>query len=404
MTDNLCQGLSAEDMAVQSMPDCSPTKWHLAHTSWFFENFVLQQHLPGYQTFDSQFHYLFNSYYESEGDRHPRPKRGLLTRPPLQHVNDYRKYVNEHMLQLLDSDNANPELKQLVVTGLHHEMQHQELMLTDILHAFSCNPLLPRVREPSRTNLQSTTRSSGFRAFDGGLVEIGAPNTTDFHYDNETPQHKVWLQPYRLKNHPVTNQEWLAFMDDGGYQQPLLWLSDGWAACQKYGWQAPGYWRQTSDGWQQFGLDGLRPIDPQAPVCHLSYYEAEAFARWAGGRLPWESEWEDASRQTPYDPSENNFLESALWRPQAGQPNQDGVQQLFGDVWEWTSSPYSAYPGFRPEQGALGEYNGKFMANQWVLRGGSCVTPEKQVRASYRNFFYPHQRWQFTGARLATDC
>lgn len=408
-TESLCSGLSAEDMTVQSMPDCSPTKWHLAHTTWFFENFILRAHLPHYPVFNSRYHYLFNSYYESEGERHARPNRGLLTRPSLQEILDYRRHVDDYMARLFDSATFDRSKFNLLVTGLHHEMQHQELLLTDLLHLLSCNPLLPIVRETTAFSVSEKPSSrEEFFSCDGGLVTVGATpleaQWDQFHYDNEAPQHKVWLEPYKMQSRPVTNQDWLSFMNDGGYKNPLLWLADGWTCCQKNNWTAPGYWQHTDTGWQQYGLRGLLPLDPHAPVCHISYYEADAFARWAGARLPSEFEWELASHQAPVtENTEANFLESALWHPRAGKSSANGPSQLFGDVWEWTASPYSPYPGYKPKQGALGEYNGKFMANQWVLRGGSCVTPRKQIRHTYRNFFYPHQRWQFTGARLATE-
>ena len=410
-TEDLCAGLSSEDMAVQSMPDCSPTKWHLAHTTWFFENFLLLPGKPGYTVFHSQYHYLFNSYYLSEGNPYARPQRGLLTRPSLEAVLDYRRHIDEQVISLLEAGGLDEQQRQVLVTGLHHEMQHQELLLSDILHLFSCNPLQPALRQPkSRNTPQSTPATQGFTHFEGGLISLGAsipesPAWDHFYYDNEAPSHKVWLEDYRLQNRPVSNQDWLEFMADGGYKNSLLWLSDGWDCCREHGWQTPGYWRLEEDGWHQFGLDGLQPLDPLAPVCHISYYEADAFARWAGARLPLEAEWEWASCQYP-PPSDDegpNFQESGLWRPIAGGSDKAKPQQLWGDVWEWTASPYTPYPGFTAKQGALGEYNGKFMANQWVLRGGSCITPQQQMRHSYRNFFYPHQRWQFTGARIVSD-
>lgn len=392
----LTEGLSPEDMAPQSMPDASPVKWHLAHTSWFFETFILARHQPGYQLFNDAFPHLFNSYYESAGSRYTRPQRGLLTRPSVGEVTAYRAHVDEHMAALLKSGHESI-IADLVTIGLHHEMQHQELILTDLLHLLSFNPLFPAVQNPlAETNLESAEPDLEMRGFDGGLVEIGN-DATGFCYDNEQPRHHYYLQPFQLANRPVTNSEWLEFMEDDGYQNPLLWLSDGWSCRQANGWEAPLYWQRKDGAWFQFGLDGLREIVPHAPVCHISYYEADAFARWAGKRLPTEQEWEAVASEKTI---EGNFAEQHIWRP-LPSPQKNPIEQLYGDVWEWTGSPYSPYPGFVPAQGALGEYNGKFMANQFVLRGGSCATPRAQIRASYRNFFYPHQRWQFSGVRLA---
>ncbi len=393
-TQALTEGLSPEDMTAQSMPDASPVKWHLAHTSWFFETFILTSQFIDYRLFNDAFPHLFNSYYESAGSRYVRPQRGLLTRPRLDEVMAYRTYVDEHMATLLESS---PEaIADLVTIGLHHEMQHQELILTDLLHLFSFNPLYPAVQTP-RVSMDSSraNRETEMIRFDGGLVEIGCDS--GFAYDNEKPRHSYYLQPFQLASRPINNREWLEFMEDGGYQNPLLWLSDGWTCCQQNKWVAPMYWQKHGDAWLQFGLDGLREIVPEAPVCHISYYEADAYARWAGKRLPTEQEWETATEKKTID---GNFAEQHIWRPVPAR--ETGlIAQLYGDVWEWTSSPYSAYPGFVPAQGALGEYNGKFMANQFVLRGGSCATPQAQIRSSYRNFFYPYQRWQFSGVRLA---
>lgn len=392
----LTEGLSPEDMTAQSMPDASPVKWHLAHTSWFFETFILARHQAGYRLFNDAFPHLFNSYYESAGSRYIRPQRGLLTRPSIDEVIAYRTHVDEHMAALLAS--GRESIADLATIGLHHEMQHQELILTDLLHLLSFNPLFPAVQNPRfpETNPESTEAALQMLGFDGGLVEIGS-DTTGFCYDNEQPRHRYYLQPFQLANRLVTNREWMEFIEDGGYENPLLWLSDGWSCRQKNNWTAPLYWQQKDGTWFQFGLDGLRKIIPRAPVCHISYYEADAFARWAGKRLPTEQEWETAASEKSID---GNFAEQHIWRP-LPSPQQNSIQQLYGDVWEWTGSPYTPYPGFVPAQGALGEYNGKFMANQFVLRGGSCATPVAQIRASYRNFFYPHQRWQFSGVRLA---
>ncbi|SMF47590.1 ergothioneine biosynthesis protein EgtB [Alteromonadaceae bacterium Bs31] len=393
----LVEGLSPEDMAAQSMADASPAKWHLAHTTWFFETFILIPHFPSYKPFSEQFQILFNSYYESVGERHPRPQRGLLTRPGLDTVLEYRNYVDRFMDKITDDERK--EIADLVCVGLHHEMQHQELLLTDILHLFSNNPLFPAAMEKNETRPAANSAALQMHSFDGGLIEIGALQQ-GFSYDNERPRHSTFLNPFRLANRLVSNEEWLEFIADGGYTNSLLWLSDGWATCLRERWYAPLYWREQERGWMHFGLDGLKPLDLHAPVCHISYYEADAFARWSGKRLPREQEWEMCAAEQQI---QGNFLEAANWRPLAAS-SMSNTQQLYGDVWEWTQSPYSAYPGFKAEMGALGEYNGKFMANQFVLRGGSCATPIKQMRNSYRNFFYPHQRWQFSGLRLAEDC
>lgn len=394
----LTEHLSAEDMVVQSMPEASPGKWHLGHTSWFFEEFVLSPHYEGYRRFDDAFGYLFNSYYEAVGDRHPRPDRGLLTRPALSSVLRFRDHVDSFIQKLIAEHDGS--LEALIVTGLHHEMQHQELLLTDILHLLSFNPLAPAVfpHADVRPHRSEAAQPCEMHAFEGGLIDIGAQEE-GFSYDCERPRHSVHLQPYRMADRPVTNGEWLDFMTDGGYSNPLLWLADGWDARRRNNWQAPLYWRQVEGHWHQFGLTGLEEINPAAPVSHISYYEADAHARWAGRRLPSEQEWEHSLGDRTM---EGNFMESARWRPLPAPPGS-GLRQMAGDVWEWTSSPFMAYPGFRPENGALQEYNGKFMANQFVLRGGSCATPRRQMRPSYRNFFFPHHRWQFSGMRLAED-
>lgn len=413
LTEALAAPLAAEDQVVQSMPDASPTKWHLAHTTWFFETFLLQPFLPGYQVYDDRFNYLFNSYYDAIGSRHPRDRRGLLTRPTVTEVLYYRAHVDAAMLDLLlniAGDDGGP-VASLVRLGIAHEQQHQELLLTDILHAFAQNPLQPAYSSQAAGGRGSSAAAAplAWRSFPGGIVEIGAA-AGSFAFDNETPRHPRLLAPFRLATRPVTNAEWCAFIADAGYRRPELWLADGWAAVQQGGWTAPLYW-QAIDGkeWMTMTLRGPQPVDGEAPVCHVSYYEADAYARWASKRLPDEAEWEVAASSAP--PS-GNTLGTGRLRPMAaaasgvGGKNEAGapaVQQLFGDVWEWTASAYAAYPGFRPSPGAVGEYNGKFMCNQMVLRGGSCVTPDGHVRASYRNFFYPHQRWQFSGVRLAED-
>jgi ergothioneine biosynthesis protein EgtB len=410
----LTASLSPEDQVVQSMPDASPVKWHLAHTTWFWETFILTP--AGIAAFDPAYAFLFNSYYETLGARHPRPQRGLLTRPDLDSVHRYRAYVDEHMQRLLDRGGLDAAARELVALGLAHEEQHQELLLTDVLHLFAQNPFRPAYRSdaptapPARPTLSEATT---YVDFPGGLVEIGvdaSDGSQAFAFDNEGPRHKVYLQPFRMADRLVTNAQWLAFMDDGGYSRPELWLSDGWACVSAHSWSAPLYWDKAEDGWRGFSLAGAGPLELDAPVSHVSFYEADAFARWSGRRLPTEMEWEHAASQTSVAGhfSEGNFRESAALRPlpmtrTPGAQASQALHQMFGDVWEWTSSPYAPYPGFRPASGAVGEYNGKFMINQMVLRGGSCATPRAHIRPSYRNFFQPHQRWQFSGLRLADD-
>ncbi len=374
-TEQLAETLSPEDQCVQSMPDASPVKWHRAHTTWFFETFVLVPHLPGYRAFDDDYAYLFNSYYETLGARHPRPQRGLLTRPESAEITRYRLHVDRAMPDLLGNATLSHRLRGLVEIGLNHEQQHQELLVTDMLHAFAQSPLCPALW-PAWTDapLQGTTR---FVACAGGIVEIGYPGE-GFAFDNETPRHRVLLAPYRLADRPVTNGEWLGFIEDGGYRTPTLWMSDGWTTAQTEAWTAPLYWRERDGQWRQMGPGGLLPLVPDAPVRHVSWYEADAFARWAGARLPTEAEWEHAAAEA-------------------------SLSAMTGRVWQWTASPYVAYPGFRPAPGAVGEYNGKFMVNQMVLRGGSLATPHGHTRPSYRNFFHPDKRWQFSGLRLARD-
>lgn len=409
LSEALARPLTAEDQVVQSMPDASPTKWHLAHTTWFFETFLLVPFLPAWRVFDERWGFLFNSYYEAVGARHPRPQRGLLTRPSVAEIAGYRAAVNAAMLDLLETEaGGHDQVVALTRLGINHEQQHQELLLTDILHAFSCNPLRPAYL-PAPATAPGNPRATGWVSLPGGLREIGHDGLDSFAFDNEGPRHTVYLRPFRLADRPVTNSEWCAFIADGGYQRAELWLSDGWAAVQADGWQAPLYWQECKDGSRRMmTLSGLNELDPAAPVCHVSYYEADAFARWAGKRLPTEAEWEFAARGLPV---RGNMLDMEAphrrsLRPLAASEAvmpAAGLQQMYGDVWEWTQSAYVAYPGFRPASGAVGEYNGKFMCSQMVLRGGSCVTPEGHVRASYRNFFYPHQRWQFAGLRLAED-
>lgn len=403
-TLSLIESLSAEDMVIQSMEDASPTKWHLAHTTWFFEEFVLRSFQENFKEIDPDFRYLFNSYYETVGKRHQRPLRGMLTRPGLEKVLDYRQQIDNAILTLLGENHPKMEsIANTITVGLHHEMQHQELLLTDILHAFSVNPIFPAVRPSSSENAANSfarghSSKLEFFKFDEGLYNIGA-NETGFFYDCEGPQHQTYIQQFGLANRLVSNREWCEFIEDGGYRIPTLWLSEGWARVQTESWQHPLYWIEKNGEWFQFGLNGLTPLDPDAPVSHVSYFEADAFARWSDYRLPTEQEWELAAKQHPI---EGNFLDSNLWQPTPAI-NGDRLEQLYGDVWEWTRSPYAPYPGYKALDGAIGEYNGKFMCGQFVLRGGSCVTPQQQLRPSYRNFFYPHQRWQFSGLRLAKD-
>lgn len=392
----LSAGLTAEDLMVQSMPDASPGKWHLAHTTWFFEQFVLGRD-PAYRSPNPAWHYLFNSYYESVGPMHARPQRGVLSRPTLDEVRDYRaridEAVGEHIAQGIDD-----ELAARIELGLQHEQQHQELLLTDIKHAFSCNAMHPAYREHLHVEAVHTSLPMRFLQGKEGPVEIGHDDENGFAYDNETPRHRTWLSAHALANRPVTNSEYLAFVRDGGYRDASLWLSDGWATVRREGWERPFYWQE--DLASEFTLSGIQALDPRAPVCHISYFEADAFARWAGARLPTEAEWEAAAASLPA--TAGNFQESRHFHPVAA-PHGDALLQMYGDVWEWTASPYVSYPGFKPLPGALGEYNGKFMNGQWVLRGGSCATPQDHIRASYRNFFPPHARWQFSGIRLGQD-
>lgn len=401
---DLSAPLTDEDQVVQASPDASPTKWHLGHTTWFYEAFVLGPRLSGYEAYDPAFAYCFNSYYESMGARHPRASRGLLTRPSADAVRHWRGHVDAALARLCDGlpDMASgAELTALLELGINHEQQHQELLLTDVLCLFAAEPLRPAYK-PENGPRPSGTKGAGsahrWVAFDGGDADVGFSGA-GFCYDHEAPRHRVALAPYRLADRLVTNGDWLAFMADGGYRNPLLWLADGWATVTANGWTAPGYWEERDGGWCQMTLRGLLPIDPHTPVSHISYFEADAFARWSGARLPTEQEWEVAAADAPLV---GNMLGRGALRPEPATGRRD-LDQLYGDVWEWTSSAFSPYPGYRPAPGAIGEYNGKFMVSQQVLRGASCVTPDGHSRPTYRNFFYPHQRWQFTGLRLASD-
>ena len=401
VTTSLCQTLTPEDCAAQSMTDASPAKWHLAHTTWFFETFLLSRQDSGYAVFHPRFEYLFNSYYDSVGVQFSRSDRGLLTRPSLDEVGQYRAHVDAAVTALLDdTGRLADDVLDIVELGLNHEQQHQELLLTDIKHLLAQNPLRPAYRAMKQPG-RATIRSLEWHAFDSGLVEIGH-ELAGFAFDNESPRHRVFLEDYALASRAIRNGEFAAFIEDGGYTRPELWLADGFAKLQEGAWHAPLYWTRRDDKWWAFTLAGLRPLRMEEPVCHVSFYEADAFARWAGCRLPSEAEWENAAVCTGVD---GNFLETGHFHPEAaeGAANQNGPLQLFGDVWEWTSSAYHPYPGFQAAQGALGEYNGKFMSNQMVLRGGSCVSPRSHLRATYRNFFYPDARWQFSGIRLARD-
>ena len=399
LTTDLAAPLSPEDQTVQAHEDASPTKWHLAHVTWFFETFVLAPFLPSYSLFDAKFGYCFNSYYEAEGARQPRHSRGLLTRPSCAEVLAYRAHIDSSLQLLFAKGLAlESEVYRRLEIGINHEQQHQELLLTDILSLFAANPLRPAYSEGSITPSRQTDPERTWTSFPGRCYSIGHTGGS-FCFDNEEPRHDVLLRPFKLANRLVTNAEWLAFMRDGGYEAPNLWLADGRGMVQKAGWRAPLYFEQRDGEWLQMSLYGLRPLEPSAPVCHVSYYEADAYARWAGKRLPTEFEWEIAANDQKLA---GNMLGSGALRP-LPSPATSHLSQMFGDVWEWTSSAYAPYPGFRPEKGAIGEYNGKFMCSQQVLRGASCVTPDDHSRPTYRNFFYPHQRWQFCGLRLAQD-
>ncbi len=416
-TNKMAEGLSPEDQNLQSMPGASPMKWHRAHTTWFFETFVLKPHVDrwgfAYRPIDEQFAYLFNSYYNGVGAQFPRAHRGLMSRPDCQEVDAYRQHVDDAMVDLLERvpEAELKPLQELVVLGLNHEQQHQELMVTDLKHAFSFNPIAPAWTR--RPDPMGPAAEQSWTKMTGGLVQIGHDGDDHskplaFHFDNETPSHTVYLEDFALARRPVTCGEYLEFMRDDGYKNVNLWLSDGWAWRRDNEIEAPLYWKNEDGAWFLQTLGCWREVDPEEPICHISFYEAHAFALWAGARLPTEAEWETAARTLPDGSEVNGHFASTYRYHPASRPDdktkaQEPLVQMFGDVWEWTASSYAPYPGFKAVKGAIGEYNGKFMANQMVLRGGSCATPENHIRVSYRNFFYPPDRWQFSGLRLARD-
>lgn len=399
-TQALCAGLQPEDTVAQSMEDASPVKWHLAHTSWFFETFVLEKALGDYRCFHDDYRVLFNSYYNSVGEQYPRRSRGLITRPTLGEVYAYRDHVDRHMQRLWNARETLPSgLEAVIEVGLHHEQQHQELILTDVKHLFSFNPGYPVFRGRDRESPLRVPGDLRWQRFPEGLHTVGYQGD-GYAFDNETPAHRTWLASFELSSRLVTNKEYIAFMADAGYRRPEFWLSDAWSLLKQQDWQAPLYWQLRDGRWFAQTLSGLRPVREDEPVVHISYYEADAYARWAGARLPTEHEWEIAAFNAPI---EGNFVENGWLHPTPAPDDDDSIQQLFGDVWEWTQSAYSPYPGYRPLTGELAEYNGKFMSNQMVLRGGSCATPRMHIRPTYRNFFPPGARWQFSGLRLARD-
>ena len=401
-SNRLCEPLEVEDYVIQSMPEASPLKWHLAHTSWFFETFVLKPYLKNYASSQPEYNFLFNSYYNAVGPFHARPQRGLLSRPTVKNALDYRAEVDALVTEVLENADEEKllELKPLIILGVNHEQQHQELMLTDLKHMFAQNPLRPAYR-PAALTAKSDTASMAWLSFDEGLHRIGHDGDA-FAYDNEGPSHQVFIGAFAMASRLVTNREYESFIEDGGYERPELWLSLGWNAVKEKGWKAPLYWEKGDGKWQQFTLHGVEELSPHEPVCHVCYFEADAFARWAGARLATESEWELASAGVPI---EGNFVDAELYQPIAAKLPEgvDAPAQMFGDLWEWTQSSYSPYPGYKTTDGALGEYNGKFMCNQYVLRGGSCATSQSHIRRTYRNFFPPDARWQFSGIRLTKD-
>ena len=403
-SEELCQPLEIEDYVIQSMPDASPTKWHLAHTSWFFDTFVLQAaHADRLEQCPPKYGYLFNSYYNAVGPMHCRPRRGMISRPTVEQTYRYRREVDELMFETISHLSASvwEKFEPIVELGLHHEQQHQELLLTDIKHLFSQNPLHPIYRRASPHDMAGTGPPLEWLEFPGGLHWIGQ-GEKGFSFDNEGPRHQEFLSPFQLASRLVTNAEYIEFIEEGGYARPELWLSLGWFTVNENKWSCPLYWAKQDDRWHDYTLSGFRPIAPEEPVCHLSFFEADAYARWASARLPTEAEWELASGEAPL---KGNFVENGSYhpRPSGGDRASKPLAQMFGDVWEWTRSAYSPYPGYNPPTGAIGEYNGKFMCNQYVLRGGSCATSQTHIRRTYRNFFPPDKRWQFTGIRLARD-
>lgn len=399
-TEKLCQPLLIEDYVIQSIPDVSPPKWHLAHTTWFFETFLLKTYSASYIEFDPLYQYLFNSYYQRLGEPYPRAKRGLLSRPSVQEVYDYRRYVDEQVSDLVGLYPEHNNLLSILELGIHHEQQHQELLLMDIKHNYSLIPDFSPYLTGNKSFNDHELTTLTFVAFDGGETEVGH-KCCGFSFDNEKPCHLQQLQPYVLANRLVTNGEFANFIADGGYENPQWWLADGWDYISKKKWQAPLYWWKQDNDWLVYTLQGLSEMDPRQPVVHVSFYEAYAYASYVNKRLPTEAEWENVANR--FDKVVGNFLEDRLYHPQSLKSKAEGIEQLFGDVWEWTASPYTAYPGFKAEKNALGEYNGKFMSSQMVLRGGSCITPKAHIRPSYRNFFHAEKRWQFSGIRLADD-
>lgn len=398
-TLSLCEPLSVEDYGVQTIPEVSPPKWHLAHTTWFFETFLLQEFLPKHKVHHPGYNYLFNSYYNTVGQQFPRNQRGLLSRPTVKEVMHYRIDVDEKIALLIEKapEASWDQILFLLVIGMHHEQQHQELLLTDIKYNFAFNPLKPVYHEAPPANKNKT--SLKWISHPGGEIELGAGGGS-FCFDNERPRHKALLIPFELSSRPVTNREYLEFIEDQGYQRPGLWLSEGWDTVRRENWSAPLYWERHEKKWHIMTLSGFKSLNLNEPVCHVSYYEADAFARWKECRLPTEAEWESFAQS---ETVEGNFLDDKNYHPLSAKENGKRIKQIFGDVWEWTSSPYTSYPGYRPPEKALGEYNAKFMCNQMVLRGGSCATPRSHIRPTYRNFFHPHERWQFSGFRLARD-
>ena len=395
---DLVEPLETEDFVVQAMTNTSPTKWHLAHVSWFFETFLLEKVYDDYESLHPQYSYIFNSYYLQTGEPHTRSKRGLLTRPTVQEVFEYREYVNEQVLQFLEdaTEEQLAEFGPVIEIGNNHEQQHQELIITDFKYLFSQNPLYPIYKKTDQPKSDHVPPLS-WVSFEEGIYEVGNAGD-EFTYDNEHPKHRRFLEAFEIADRLITNGEFMEFMQDDAYNRSELWLDDGWATVNENGWKAPLYWVQKEGEWYNFTLSGLRKVDPNEPVTHVSYYEADAFARWAGARLATEGEWETAAGEKPYN---GNFVEQGNFHPRPLQEEGEGIKQLYGDVWEWTKSSYDAYPGYKPLPGALGEYNGKFMSSQYVLRGGSCATSQTHIRKTYRNFFYPDARWQFNGIRLA---